>query len=889
MSVTRLPTPESALAELTATLAERGCLPLPVAHELLSNHLGLDDASYVLNEARRTRAWSAQCAEVAGILLHVPTLARGRVFTHRLTEDEVAADELDLTLDAPPLVRVLAGAFVATNAQQQVSAAVGRPRRLARPHDAHVLRLPGGFCEAAGWSPGTLLALRLMDAPVAVLPTAPDRPNNPHNPHDPRPTAPQLAIDVLDDQPEDQSFADVLASDYGSFIGMTEVDGLIMRTLHLHPGLLREPAAPLSESLATRGLNHPTADVVQVPDEAWQMVRESFTSRLATTYHLADPDASLLLDTFVWLAHREAAITNQHIPSILSRLGRPRGQAAPEPTPPTPRPPAATSPTPSPPAQTRLAPRPPQSTQLAPEPTGTDAAAPRESTHPDFVEEIDAALRDPGWARALANEATVAYDAAHALAELADRPSRGQPKTTRIGRLYLAGRAAEALGQPLAAAAHYREADRLGDAPHALHRLAGIERDRGDFRAAAWLLDRAATDPMDPLAVQVRSALRTVNVGAPDRPPGRNEPCWCGSDRKYKVCHGRSGPAGPLSERAWMLYSRLTWFLSDVTPDAVDQLENIAWAATNGAELPADYLHPFVVDVLLGEGGTADLFRRQRGEVLPSDEAHLLDAWLTTTRELYEVADITPGHWFDLRHLLTGTVTRIADAHRGENLQRGTLVCARLLDMGGERVPLGEVPVSPNTRAHWAVVLLTNPRPRHLVKFWASQYAEPPELNVEGHLREVCVGVLTTDAPATLARALDTLFSPMVDSRGTPAGPQKYYGTWEFSERVPGPRGHPLWSEAVSIDLFGSELTIVAWSRERYERTIAALGNLPTALTEAAFHTCDPHTFVHPIWGTYDDEDDDWLGGWDDDEVYDLDWLAAVRSQQPPTSARRRP
>lgn len=25
---------------------------------------------------------------------------------------------------------------------------------------------------------------------------------------------------------------------------------------------------------------------------------------------------------------------------------------------------------------------------------------------------------------------------------------------------------------------------------------------------------------------------------APEKPPGRNEPCWCGSGKKYKKCHG---------------------------------------------------------------------------------------------------------------------------------------------------------------------------------------------------------------------------------------------------------------------------------------------------------------------------------------------------------------
>ncbi len=27
------------------------------------------------------------------------------------------------------------------------------------------------------------------------------------------------------------------------------------------------------------------------------------------------------------------------------------------------------------------------------------------------------------------------------------------------------------------------------------------------------------------------------DAGLPEMRPGRNEPCWCGSNRKYKKCH----------------------------------------------------------------------------------------------------------------------------------------------------------------------------------------------------------------------------------------------------------------------------------------------------------------------------------------------------------------
>jgi uncharacterized protein YecA (UPF0149 family) len=29
-----------------------------------------------------------------------------------------------------------------------------------------------------------------------------------------------------------------------------------------------------------------------------------------------------------------------------------------------------------------------------------------------------------------------------------------------------------------------------------------------------------------------------------EKTPGRNDPCWCGSGKKYKKCHGAAAGAG---------------------------------------------------------------------------------------------------------------------------------------------------------------------------------------------------------------------------------------------------------------------------------------------------------------------------------------------------------
>ena len=36
---------------------------------------------------------------------------------------------------------------------------------------------------------------------------------------------------------------------------------------------------------------------------------------------------------------------------------------------------------------------------------------------------------------------------------------------------------------------------------------------------------------------RVLGKLRAPEASAPEKKPARNEPCWCGSGKKYKKCH----------------------------------------------------------------------------------------------------------------------------------------------------------------------------------------------------------------------------------------------------------------------------------------------------------------------------------------------------------------
>lgn len=80
------------------------------------------------------------------------------------------------------------------------------------------------------------------------------------------------------------------------------------------------------------------------------------------------------------------------------------------------------------------------------------------------------------------------------------------------------------------------------------HRESGVARlsvvpvRRAEFDP--WVADNAPDEP-DPSQLRARYAADVARD--PSRtiawPPGRNDPCWCGSGRKYKKCCGMPGPA----------------------------------------------------------------------------------------------------------------------------------------------------------------------------------------------------------------------------------------------------------------------------------------------------------------------------------------------------------
>jgi hypothetical protein len=80
--------------------------------------------------------------------------------------------------------------------------------------------------------------------------------------------------------------------------------------------------------------------------------------------------------------------------------------------------------------------------------------------------------------------------------------------------------------------------------------LARYASDRGDAQRGLLLLRRAGAPREDELVQLLENFQPAPRPGL-----GRKEPCWCGSGRKYKVCHMHREQL-PLAERAAWLYQK---------------------------------------------------------------------------------------------------------------------------------------------------------------------------------------------------------------------------------------------------------------------------------------------------------------------------------------------
>lgn len=239
------------------------------------------------------------------------------------------------------------------------------------------------------------------------------------------------------------------------------------------------------------------------------------------------------------------------------------------------------------------------------------------------VRELLPQLAVPQVARALLFETVgAARERAVSLGVFAETLPKIAPRSAKPNLHWLIGRARERMGDVFEAERAYDAALTVDpNAPLPLYELARYASDRGDAERGLSLLRRAGA-PADDEPVELLESLRPVER----RDIGRNSPCWCGSGRKYKVCHMRHETL-PLAERAAWLYQKAGAHLQEGPwrTEVIDLAEIRAQYWTEVDALLRGLTDPLVCDVLMFEGGAFQEFLEERGGLLPDDERLLAE------------------------------------------------------------------------------------------------------------------------------------------------------------------------------------------------------------------------------------------------------------------------
>jgi len=266
---------------------------------------------------------------------------------------------------------------------------------------------------------------------------------------------------------------------------------------------------------------------------------------------------------------------------------------------------------------------------------------------------------------------------------------------------YLACVLHERCGRPLIAADHLARAaeaqPRLGPV---VERMGWYCFDRGDARGAMrWWRELAQLPP----------AASTIApfLGADETKIGRNDPCWCGSGRKFKQCHRVLNDLPALSDRIGWLYRKASLWIehsvgdprrtvtdlasSWVTGDPEADVSEVAGDEELQARFGQAFDDPILFDAALHEGGLFRRFLHERGDLLPDDESLLAAAWLTVDRSVHEVVAIGPGAGLTLRNLATSDVVDVRKRSLAGTAHVGERYCARVVPDGESHQIVGGV------------------------------------------------------------------------------------------------------------------------------------------------------------------------------------------------------
>lgn len=335
--------------------------------------------------------------------------------------------------------------------------------------------------------------------------------------------------------------------------------------------------------------------------------------------------------------------------------------------------------------------------------------------------------------------------------------------------------------------------------------LAGFASDRGDATRTVSLLQRAGVNPDDPDLEFHRSLVSEQ----PD--VGRNDPCPCGSGRKFKVCHLNKPILEPEQRVQWMLH-KVDRYMH--THYRHDRYIGPVFAALPEDSEPDEFRRmagdTFIIELSVFEGGGIEDFLVERAALLPAEERDVYDLWSQATLALWEVMSVSGGNTVELRDTKTGEHVEVLDRSVASQFSPGEMMLARPLPGFGATWLSGVVVPIDLRHRDSLLSLLDGDVDAESLAYWYGGLFDPPTLQTtEGEPFVVSEARLKpTRGWASLERMLDRLYKSEDD------------GVWT-SLHTPGPDDAPI--VRATLTRSGEHLEVSTSAVERLDRVLTEL------------------------------------------------------------------
>ncbi|WP_182359800.1 SEC-C metal-binding domain-containing protein [Tomitella gaofuii] len=376
--------------------------------------------------------------------------------------------------------------------------------------------------------------------------------------------------------------------------------------------------------------------------------------------------------------------------------------------------------------------------------------------------------------------------------------ARFAPTYSRPAALYLASAAASRLKDVAGAESLLRDAYAADETwLLSVHDLFAFALIRSDYEQALSFL-RLLPDPEEnPLIPFLQDILAQAS---PE--PGRNDPCWCGSGRKYKKCH-RGTPRVSPKQRNQLLqtkafaFARMSQF--GVVIDALEEMRAESVGAQAAPQMAGD---PLAADVALIEGRLLEVFLDYCGPLLTDEDTMLVAQWMLVERSVYEVLESRPGEGFTLRDARTGERVEVTERAGSRQISSGMFLCVRVVPEGDENVIYGGIEtIDPALRGELIDILDEPADAFGLIELLGRRYAPVQMRTATGEEMVICTGTFNIPDATGVARKLSRRY-------GKREGDE---WTWLDGTRVLGT------VTQIPAEDDGLALTVDAMSEERYE------------------------------------------------------------------------